>query len=210
MIGILGGTFDPVHVGHLRAAIEAQERLGLDHVRLMPAHRPLLRGAPGASAEQRATMVKLALEGNSGLKYEGLELERDTPSYTVDSLAILRRKFSRPLVLLIGSDAFARLPHWHRWEQLLAYSHIAVLQRPGAQPDYQYFPEGWMEEKRVDELKGRCGGVLIVDLPAIDISATGIRKRRFEGRSIEFLVPHAVEKYIVKNKLYQKDTNEIR
>jgi len=126
-LAILGGTFDPVHIGHLNAAWEAAELLDAD-VRLMPANVPPHRPPPIASAQQRAAMLRAALQGQSRLALDTRELEREGPSYTVDTLAGLRaEQDDRPLILLLGEDAFAALPSWHRWRELFDLAHIGVL-----------------------------------------------------------------------------------
>ena len=131
-IAILGGTFDPVHLGHLRVAWEAAEALDAQ-VRLMPAHLPPHRPAPVANAQQRVRMLQAALAGQDRLVLDTRELQREGPSYTVDTLRELRAESaaSQPLILLLGSDAFAGLPTWHEWRVLFDLAHIGVLSRPG-------------------------------------------------------------------------------
>ena len=135
-LGIFGGTFDPLHVGHLRLAIEAREALGLGEVRFVPAGNPPLRAAPGTPAADRLAMVERALAGVAGFAVDSAEVRAAAdgrPSYTVDSLERLRRALEpdRPLVLLLGADAFARLDAWHRWRDLFDLAHIAVATRAG-------------------------------------------------------------------------------
>src|SRR6185312_5548796 len=131
-IAILGGTFDPVHIGHLRVAWEAAEALDAQ-VRLIPAQVPPHRAAPVATAEQRVRMLQLALAGQQRLMLDTRELDRAGPSYTFDTLQSLRAEFgdTRALILLLGADAFAGLPTWHRWRELFELAHIVVLTRPG-------------------------------------------------------------------------------
>ena len=131
-LAILGGTFDPVHIGHLRVAWEAAEALDAE-VRLMPAHVPPHRPQPQASAAHRVAMLRLALAGQSRLALDERELSRPGPSYTVDTLRELRREIGsqRPLLLLVGADAYAGLPSWHDWLELYALAHLVVLTRPG-------------------------------------------------------------------------------
>lgn len=133
-IGILGGTFDPVHYGHLRLAEEAADALGLVRVLLVPAASPNLRARPGTEAQQRLEMVRLATAHNSRLAADGRELKRAGTSYTVDTLLELRTELGveRPLWLILGADAFLRLPAWSRWRQLFDLAHIAVATRPGS------------------------------------------------------------------------------
>ena len=132
-MAIFGGTFDPVHLGHLSVAWEAAELLDAD-VRLMPASVPPHRPAPAADAAQRAAMLRAALQEQSRLTLDTRELERSGPSYTIDTLIELRAEHGdRPLVLLLGADAFAGLPTWHRWRELFDLAHIGVLSRPGVE-----------------------------------------------------------------------------
>ena len=132
-IGVLGGTFDPVHSAHLRLAIEAREALSLTRVIFVPAGQPLLREAPQAGSQQRLDMVARALAGEPGFELDDTEVVTRSPSYTVTTLERLRAQYGaeRPLVLLMGADAFARLPEWHRWQALFQLAHIGVATRPG-------------------------------------------------------------------------------
>ncbi|HJT98573.1 MAG TPA: nicotinate-nucleotide adenylyltransferase, partial [Rhodanobacteraceae bacterium] len=132
-LAILGGTFDPVHNAHLRVAWEASERLGAE-VRLIPANVPPHREPPIANARERAAILRAALKGQDRLVLDERELEREGPSYTIDTLIGLREEIGpeRALILLVGADAFLGLSSWHRWGELFDYAHIAVLTRPGA------------------------------------------------------------------------------
>ena len=131
-IGLLGGTFNPVHNGHLRSAVEVRERLALDELRLVPSARPPHRAAPEVTAEQRLAMVQLALAGSDELQVDARELQRSSPSWTVDTLASLRAELGPQAVVffILGWDAFCGLPGWHRWQELLELAHLVVLQRP--------------------------------------------------------------------------------
>jgi nicotinate-nucleotide adenylyltransferase len=192
-LAIFGGTFDPVHLGHLCVAWEAAELLEAE-VRLMPASVPPHRPPPLASADQRVAMLRAALRGQSRLTLDTRELERDGPSYTVDTLAELRaEQGARPLVLLIGADAFAGLPGWHRWRELFALAHIGVLSRPGVAPT-------WPAEL-VDAVAGRgtadaavlhgqpAGRVIELAVTPLEISATRIRELLGSGREPRYLLP---------------------
>ena len=131
-VGLLGGTFDPVHFGHLRSAVEVCEQLQLDELRLIPSARPPHRGMPGATAAQRLRMVELALGQGGGLQVDDRELQRERPSYTVETLESLRQELGSDVALfmVLGWDAFCGLPSWHRWESLLELANLVVLQRP--------------------------------------------------------------------------------
>ena len=128
-IGVLGGTFDPVHIGHLRGALEVAETLALDELRLTPSARPPHRGKPQVSAKDRLAMVECAVAGVAPLVVDARELQRDKPSYTIDTLELMRAELavSDQVFLLLGWDAFCGLPTWHRWEELLQHCHILVL-----------------------------------------------------------------------------------
>jgi nicotinate-nucleotide adenylyltransferase len=195
-LAILGGTFDPVHLGHLRAAWEVSEALGAE-VRLMPAHVPPHRPAPVASAQQRVALLRAALAGQDRLMLDTRELDRDGPSYTFDTLTALRAEIgARPLVLLIGSDAFAALPAWHRWRELFELAHFGVLTRPGHVPSLP--PELAAEVARrevtgADVLRAHPNGcVLRIAITPLEISATRIRALLREGRDPRWLLPDAL------------------
>ena len=137
MIGIFGGTFDPIHYGHLRSALEVKDIFGLNEVRLIPCASPPHREQPAVTAEMRLQMLELAIKNQPGLKIDTRELDRhkvsdQTPSYMVDTLKSLRQEFpAEPLLLFIGTDAFKHLTSWHQWQQLFDYAHIVVMTRPG-------------------------------------------------------------------------------
>ena len=192
-LAILGGTFDPVHIGHLNAAWEAAELLDAE-VRLMPANVPPHRPPPIASAEQRAAMLRAALQGQSRLALDTRELEREGPSYTVDTLAELRaEQGARPLVLLLGEDAFAGLPSWHRWRELFGFAHIGVLTRPGAEPAWP--PElagainGRLASGPLEMRASPAGRVVLVPVTPLEISATRVRELLVAGRQPRYLLP---------------------
>ena len=184
--GILGGSFDPVHHGHLIAADRAAEALGLDTVRFVPcARQPLKPQDPVASPEQRLAMLRLAIGGYGRFAIDTLELERPAPSYTVDTLRLLRAKLpDERLVLILGADAAAGLSRWRAADEVARLAEIAALTRPGA-------PE--VSSAVVKHL---------VATPAIENSASDIRARCLTGKSIHYLVPESVEKYITKHGLY--------
>lgn len=195
-LAILGGTFDPVHVGHLRAAWEASEALDAE-VRLMPAHVPPHRASPVASAQQRVAILRAALAGQDRLTLDTRELDRNGPSYTFDTLTGLREEAGvRPLVLLIGSDAFAGLPSWHRWRELFDLAHFGVLTRPGHVPSLP--PElavqvAQREVASADALRAiPAGRVLRIAITQLEISATRVRALLREGREPRWLLPDAL------------------
>ncbi|HEY2806063.1 MAG TPA: nicotinate-nucleotide adenylyltransferase [Gemmatimonadales bacterium] len=185
--GLLGGSFDPIHHGHLIAADRAAEALGLDLVLFVPcARQPLKSQDPAATADQRLAMLRLAIGGYPRFQVETCELERPAPSYTVDTLRLLRsRRPDERLVLIMGADAAALLGRWRAADEVARLAEIAALTRPGAPDVTSAFVKH------------------LVATPAIEISASDIRARCLTGKSIRYLVPESVEKYISKYGLYQ-------
>lgn len=206
-IGLLGGTFDPVHFGHLRGALEAAECLGLDELRLIPSARPPHRGQPRASAEQRLTMVQLATGGVTGLMVDDRELQRDRPSYTVETLESLRSELGDTVTLfmILGWDAFGGLPAWHRWEELLGLCNLVVLQRPDYDPELPEVLKDLLAARSVSDpgsVSARYGQIICLTQTPLAISATHIRQLVAERRSPRFLLPDAVLDYIETHGLY--------
>ncbi len=208
-VGILGGTFDPVHYGHLRPALEVLELLALAEVRLLPCGVPPHRGAPAATPAQRRAMLELALEEQAGLRLDTRELERPGPSYMVDTLGSLREELpDTPLCLLLGVDAFLGLTRWHRWEELFNLAHLVVMHRPGwafAAADATL--AALLAERRVDSHAALAahpaGAVLLQPVTQLDISATAIRAQIAAGRSPRYLLPDGVWDYIRAQGLYR-------
>ena len=202
MIGLFGGTFDPIHFGHLRPALDVMEALGLQQIRWIPAHRPPHRGAPRLTAAQRAEMVTIAIADQPGFVMDDCELRRHEPSYTVDTLMTMRTRYGAelPLVLLLGSDAFAGLPDWSRWQSILDLAHIVVMQRPGETFDRQKFPAGFftgMTTKDPADLQKLPAGKLFeISVTQLDISATDIRQRLKRGQSVRYLLPEPLVDYL--------------
>ncbi|WP_342247051.1 nicotinate-nucleotide adenylyltransferase [Pseudomonas sp. OTU5201] len=207
-IGLFGGTFDPVHIGHLRSAVEVAEQFGFDELRLIPSARPPHRETPQVSASQRLAMVQLAVAGVVPLAVDDRELKRERPSWTIETLESLRAELDAEdqLFLLVGWDAFCGLPSWHRWGELLDHCHILVLQRPDADSEA---PETLRDllaaRSAVDphSLQGPAGQIAFVWQTPLAISATQIRQLLGEGRSVRFLVPDAVLAYIHAHDLYR-------
>jgi nicotinate-nucleotide adenylyltransferase len=192
-LAIFGGTFDPVHVGHLSVAWEASELLDAE-VHIMPAGVPPHRSPPAASADQRVAMLRAALQGQSRLTLDTRELNRHGPSYTIDTLFELRaEQGDRPLVLLIGADAFAGLPGWHRWLDIFDVAHIGVLSRPGIETTLPEALVRALEDRRVNssrDLFGRpAGKVIELAVTPLEISATHIRELLATGRDPRYLLP---------------------
>jgi nicotinate-nucleotide adenylyltransferase len=186
MVGLFGGSFDPVHHGHLIVGQAAAETLGLSALRFVPAReQPFKQGRHSATPEHRAAMLALAVTGTPGFEVERAELERPGPSYTVDTLRTLRaREPSVPLTLLLGADAAADLPAWRSAAELPGLARIVVFARPGTPvPESPLIAE-------------------VIRVPAVDISATDVRRRAREGRSLRYWVPDAVAEYVTRHRLY--------
>src|SRR5690242_19217517 len=188
-IGIFGGTFDPVHYGHLRPALEILDALSLDHMLFIPAGQPPHRGTPAASAEQRRAMLEAALREEPRFRLDGRELKRPAPAYTVDTLTELRREHPEDtLLLVVGMDAFLGFPTWHRWLELFALAHVVVAHRPGWTVDVQGELAGVLRERRVVDAKGlstaTAGRVLLQPVTQLEISATQVRDCAARGVDI--------------------------
>ncbi|RWU24116.1 nicotinic acid mononucleotide adenylyltransferase [Pseudomonas alkylphenolica] len=207
-VGVLGGTFDPIHIGHLRSALEVAEGLTLDELRLMPNARPPHRDTPQVSAQDRLEMVRCAVAGVPMLSVDARELARDTPSYTIETLELMRAEMaaSDQLFLLLGWDAFCGLPSWHRWEELLQHCHILVLQRPDADVEPPDALRNLLAARSVSDpqaLAGPAGNIAFVWQTPLAVSATQIRQLLASGKSVRFLVPDAVLAYIDAHNLYR-------
>lgn len=215
-LGVFGGTFDPLHFGHLRLAEEAADALQLSAVRWLPAGQPALREAPQASAAQRLEMVRLATAGNPRFEVDAAEVFAERPSYTVHTLERLRQPdvcgAERPLVLLVGADAFRGLPGWHRWPDLLALAHIAVAHRPGYALAAGSLPDAlaglWRERFCSDPAElaaAPAGRIASFAMTPLDISATKIRTLLSNRRSPRYLMPDALIAYIGEQRLYPEN-----
>lgn len=208
LLALWGGTFDPVHNGHLRMAVELRQWLGAASMRLLPAAAPPHRAAPLASAAQRLAMLELAAAGEPGLVVDGRELGRPGPSWTFDTLVELRDELpGATLVLCLGSDAFLGFTGWHRWQEIMTLAQLAVVERPGAGLEQcrQLGRELGLAvvETPAGLCRGAAGSLLPVRLPVLDISATAIRAQLQRGESIRYLVPDAVLRYIEAHGLYR-------
>jgi nicotinate-nucleotide adenylyltransferase len=208
VIGILGGTFDPVHYGHLRCALEVQQDCGLEQVRFMPCGQPPHRRPPAADAARRLAMLEAATCDHPGFRVDTRELRRDGPSYTVDTLLSLREELpDAPLCLLLGMDAFLGLPSWSRWERLIELAHLIVMCRPGADPALAAAPlRELLQARRVEsprELRQQpAGAILLQPVTQLDISASRIRDLIARGRSVRYLLPDRVLDHIRRERLY--------
>ncbi|MGB5512289.1 MAG: nicotinate-nucleotide adenylyltransferase [Woeseiaceae bacterium] len=206
-VGVFGGTFDPVHYGHLRTAFELLQALRLDEVRFVPCSDPPHRGKTFASAAERLRMVALAIDGQEGFVADDRELARGGPSYSIDTLLTLREEFpQRSLGLILGMDAFLGLHTWYRWDEILDVAHIVVAHRPGWKaPDIG--PLGELLEEfgthRVDDLhEALCGRIHIHAVTQLEISSTEIRDLVAAGRDPRFLMPDTVCQAIGESACY--------
>ncbi|MBC7778792.1 MAG: nicotinate-nucleotide adenylyltransferase [Proteobacteria bacterium] len=213
-IGILGGTFNPVHYGHLRIAEELCDALDLDEVRLMPANLPPLRTAPGVSGAERLHMVRLGIAGNARLSVDEREVAKTSLCYTVDTLGELRAEFGpqRPICLMLGADAFARLHRWHRWRDLFELAHFAVAER-GGHPSIATAPldhglAAELRARRVSEVallaEQPAGAIYLAPTSVLQISATRIRALIGRGSSARYLLPPPVLDYIHERGIYRR------
>ncbi|MGZ5051531.1 MAG: nicotinate-nucleotide adenylyltransferase [Methylobacter sp.] len=210
MIGIFGGTFDPVHYGHLRSAFEVKEIFDLDEVRLIPCASPAHRDQPEVLPAMRLRMLELAINGHPGFKIDSRELDRYSqsehkPSYMVDTLESLRQEFpTEPLLLFIGSDAFKNLNLWHQWQRLFDYAHIVVLTRPGFEiHQLDDFFKAKLTHNDKELARIPSGKLYFQSVTQLDISATAIRNLIATNRNPVFLLPDAVIEYIKQHKLYE-------
>jgi nicotinate-nucleotide adenylyltransferase len=206
-LAIFGGTFDPVHYGHLRCADEAREKLGLNNLYLLPAGTPPHRKPPQATTRQRLEMLHLAQAEFPQLEIDDRETRRSGPSYMVDTLQELRTEFPQtPLLLLIGQDAANHLHSWFHWEQLFELAHIVILTRPGAKAEYRSDLARQMQRRLSADVQALCrsdaGGVLYLEVASIDVSATSIKSIMRLGRSPRSMLPGVVLDYINENQLY--------
>lgn len=207
-IGILGGTFDPVHYGHLRLAVEVRDQLRLSQVRLVPSAQPPHREEPVASPGRRAKWIRQSIANEPGLWLDDRELMREGPSYTVDTLASLRADFpDTPLCLIMGSDVFGSFDRWHEWERILEYAHLIVAPRPAAKIKISRALKKVVADRgtdSVDDLHANLGGLYFSgQLPPLSISGTEIREQITEGRTGRYLIPDEVWREIVDEEIYK-------
>jgi len=204
MIGIFGGTFDPIHIGHLRTAIELRDSLGLDHIKLLPCHLPAHRDRPGATSEQRIAMLELAVEGLDTLVIDKREAERESPSYSVDTLASFRAELpNTKLLFCMGMDSFSSFTEWYRWEAILEIAHLVVVERPGS--ELSAASAELLDSRScasVTDLSQLAGSILLQSVAQFDVSATRIRELVSQKRDIDYLLPEAVGRYVEEQGLY--------
>ncbi|APX92815.1 nicotinate-nicotinamide nucleotide adenylyltransferase [Halomonas sp. 1513] len=209
---MLGGTFDPVHLGHLRSAVELAESLGLDRVHMIPAQQPPLRGAPGLSGHQRLALLRLGIGDTPRLVADDREIRRDGPSYSADTLASLRAEYGDEarLVMALGHDAFLKLADWHQPERLFELAHLVVIERPDHRQPLAEALRELIAGREVDDpatlFAAPAGRLLRLSLPSrMAISATEVRQRLRHGASVRYLLPEAVEREIMALGLYRHE-----
>ena len=208
---LYGGTFDPIHYGHLRPVAALAKLTGLHKVTLLPNNVPPHRPQPEASPAQRVAMVKLAIADNPLFELDLRELQRHTPSFTLDTLAEIRqeRGAQQPLAFIIGQDSLLSIHTWHRWQELLSYCHLLVCQRPGysqvmTSPAQQQWLEQHLARTSAELQHSPAGKIWLAETPQVAISATEIRERYHQGKSVDDFVPPSVQDFIRHEGLYRK------
>ena len=207
MIGLYGGSFDPVHQGHLQTALELQRRLPLADFRFLPAARSPLKGAGTPAADRRA-MLELAIAGHPGLSVDGRELSRPGPSYTVDTLREIRAETGpeQPLVFIMGMDSLLELPRWKHWQELIRYAHLLVASRPGFRPDFSPELADWLKSVRTSSPEllqcQPAGLVLLLETMPWAIASRELRAAIALGLNMAQHLPDAVWEYVQSHQLY--------
>ncbi|MBE9561504.1 MAG: nicotinate-nucleotide adenylyltransferase [Proteobacteria bacterium] len=207
IIGIFGGTFDPIHHGHLRLAIELYERLNLAQVRLIPSACPPHKQQPTVTSEQRLQMVQVAINGIQGLTVDDRELQRKGISYTINTLNSLRIDYpANPLGLILGMDAFLSLSSWHKWEHIIDLTHLIVVSRETFNLPESNIMHSFLHKHQANNIQDLttqiAGKIWLQDIPTLNISATQIRAIIATGKNPNYLLPTAVLDIINTRKLY--------
>lgn len=207
-IGILGGTFDPIHLGHLRMALELYEKLDLARVHVIPCFSPVHRENPVALPKQRLTMVKKAVASEEIFYADDIEVKRQTPSFTTDTLQMLRETLPHtPLVLFLGIDAFLSFLNWERAENILMQCHLAIATRPGYTIPIKGALAKLLKAHACDKTylhQHQAGGILLMPTTALEISSTYIRQQIAAQKNPRYLLPESVYRYILEHNIYNK------
>ena len=213
MIGVFGGTFDPIHFGHLRSALEICESLGLKEIRFVPCRIPPHRDEPLADPMQRLAMVRAALAGQPDMILDDREIKREGPSYMIDTLESLRSELTtEPLCLILGMDAFMGLSSWHRWQELLTLAHLVVMHRPGKSLHDVNSKQAaevttLLNSRQVKDIKAlqtkAAGSIFLHPISQLDISASKIREMVAKGKNPRYLLPDVVLQMIKVQKIYK-------
>ena len=203
MIGILGGTFDPIHNGHLHIATQLVDRLNLEQLQFMPCALPVHRDPPRASTTHRCAMIDLVVTGQPALSLNTVEIDRDGPSYSIDSLREIRRQTDSVLALVLGADAFNDFDSWKSPQEILRLANLVVCYRPGFEVDQQMLVQHRVAS--ADELSRQpAGAILLLEVEAIDCSSSAVRAALDAGKIPRHRLPMAVADYIDKHNLYRK------
>lgn len=213
-IGVLGGTFDPIHFGHLRSALEVLQTLQFSEIRFIPCREPPHREKPIATPEQRLALVEQAIRDQTGFVVDDRELDREGPSYTRHTLASLREDMpDTPLCLLLGMDAFVNLPTWYRWQEIPELAHMVVMHRPGSELSFSQDLTDLIVRYRSNDpqflRKTTAGKLVFQPVTQLDISATQIRDLLAQGGSPRYLLPDAVWAYIHSQGLYRSEDDRL-
>jgi len=208
VIAIFGGTFDPIHTGHIQTALEVSKKFNLDEIRFLPCKTPVHDKSPHLLAEHRVHMLELALENIPSLKVDYSEVERDTPSYMVSTLESIRNEYPKnPICLILALDAFLKFDTWHQWQKIPDLAHLIIVPRLGYELPIEGDVVTLMSERQsfdFDDLNNAlCGRLFYVDTSTFDISSTKIREFYASGEIPEEFLPEAVAKYIEKHDLYR-------
>ena len=201
MIGILGGTFDPVHFGHLRPALEVMQSLGLEQVRFLPNRIPPHRETPWLNVENRLELLKVAIGDQPGFELDERELQREGRSYMVDTLESLRTDFpSHPICLILGMDAFLGIKQWHQWQRIPELCHLVVTTRPGFEMSGDFIQQlpATLVTKASGLFEVAAGRILLQSVTQLDISASQIRATLAKGQSVRYLLPDEVSNKLMK------------
>ncbi len=203
-IGINGGTFDPIHYGHLRPALEVMQQLNLEQVQFIPCYQPVHKDAPSVSAQQRCEMIRLAIAHQPKFILNTIEIDKGGPSYSVETLEILKRQHpGQALVLMMGTDAFAKFHTWYRWQDIIKLTNIAIMHRPGEPVPLDCTSGTIYQKHKVGELTAESGQMIDIEVTQLDISSTLIREQIAKGQSAEYLLLPCVMEYINNHGLYQ-------
>jgi len=219
-IGILGGTFNPIHYGHLRVSEEVREGIGLEKVLFIPSGNPPLKAMELAPAEHRYEMTRIAIETNPLFQMSDIECRRPEKSYTVETLSELRETYAgKEFYFILGIDSFIEIPLWHQPDKLMELTNFVVVSRPGfsfsalaslVAADAEVFPA--LDARKLNAHKTRLGNgreIFLMNVTPMDISATGIRRLAHRGMSIKYLLPEKVESFIISHGLYSEGSDHL-
>lgn len=209
LIGINGGTFDPIHYGHLRPALEVMQQLNLAQVQFVPCHQPVHKASPTVTAEQRCEMIELAIKHQPKFVLNKIEINKGGPSFMVETLSLLKPQHANDsLVLMMGTDAFAQFHRWHCWQDIIKLANIVIMHRPGEPVPLECTSGQIYSEHRVDVFTRPYGQMLDIEVTQLDISSTKIRQQIANGQGAEYLLLPCVMEYIKEQALYQPEKRE--